>query len=231
MEQSCQGYQLNVTKKNIIFFVLIIGLVLVFWSSTLLQDYFQETSIFLQDYGTARPYLSIFIFIGLSILSAMFVSFSSIWLVPAAVVLWSNSLTVLFLLSSWLVGATFSYAIGRYGGYPIVQKLISAERVSSYEDIILKRFGFWIIFLFRLASPSEIPGYLLGIARYPFVKYFVVTFLAELPYAIYAVYAIDSIIEKKPTTFAVAAIIWFFTVWLLAYLYYKKIKNKKDSPE
>jgi len=216
-------------KKNILLFVLIIGLVLIFWSSTLLQDYFQEASVFLQNYGSSRPYLSILIFFGLSTLSAMLVSFSSIWLVPAAVVLWSNPLTVLFLLSSWLIGATFSYVIGRHGGYPIVQKLISAKQISHYEDIISRQFGFWIIFLFRLTSPSEIPGYLLGIARYPFVKYFLITFLAELPYAIYAVYAVDSIIDKKPTMFALVVIIWLLAIWLLTYLYYKKIKNKKNN--
>lgn len=216
------------TKKNIIIFVLAIGLTLIFWSSVLLQDYFQEAAVFLQNYGQTYPYLSILIFIGLSVLSAMFISFSSIWLVPAAVVLWSNPLTVLFLLSSWLIGAFFSYLIGRYGGYPIIRKFVSAKRVSYYEHLISERLGFWIIFLFRLTLPSEIPGYILGIARYPFAKYFLITFLAELPYAIYTVYAIDSIINKKPGIFAITAAIWFIAVWLFAYLYYKKIKNREN---
>jgi len=76
-----------ITKKNIIIFIVVIGLVLVFWSSALLKDYFQEASIFIQNYGSLHPYLSIFLFIGLSALSAILISFSNIWLVPAAVVL------------------------------------------------------------------------------------------------------------------------------------------------
>ena len=216
----------KITKKNIIIFVIIVGLVLLFWSSTLLQDYFQEAAVFLQDYGKVHPYLSILIFVGLSALSAMFLSFSSIWLVPVAVVLWNNHFTFLLLLSSWLIGATFSYLIGRYGGYPIVEKFISAKQIAYYENLIIKKLGFGIIFLFRLTLPSEIPGYLLGIAKYPFAKYFLITLLAEVPYAIYTVYAIDSIIDKKPAIFIAAAVIWFIAAWLLAYLYYKKIKNK-----
>ncbi|OGF63081.1 hypothetical protein A2926_01295 [Candidatus Giovannonibacteria bacterium RIFCSPLOWO2_01_FULL_44_40] len=197
-----------VTKKNIVIFVIVVGLVLIFWSSTLLQDYFQEAAVFLQNYGGLHPYLSILIFIGLSALSAMLVSFSSIWLVPVAVVLWSNLTTALLLLASWLIGAIVSYLIGRYGGYPVVKKFVSTERISYYEHLIAKRLGFWIIFLFRLTLPSEIPSYILGILRYPFAKYFLITFLAELPYAIYTVYAIDSIIDRKPTIFAITVIIW-----------------------
>ena len=219
------------TKRNIIIFIIVVGLIFIFWSSSLLQDYFQDATVFLQNYGAAHPYISILIFVGLSMLSAMLISFSSVWLVPAAVVLWNNHFTITLLLSSWLLGAVFSYLIGRYGGYPLVKKFVNASKVAYYEKMVTEKFGAGLIFLLRLTLPSEIPGYLLGIVRYSFVKYFIITFLAELPYAIYSVYAIDSIIEKKPTTFAVAAIIWFMAAWLLTYLYYKKIKKGADNRE
>ncbi len=216
------------TKKNIIIFVLIIGLVLTFWSSTLLQDYFKQASMFLEDYGNRYPGQSVFIFIGLAVISTMLAAFSSIWLVPPAIILWGNSLTIFLLLVGWLIGATFSYTIGRYGGSPLVRKFVSAKQVSYYEHLISERLGIWIIFLFRLTLPSEIPGYVLGIARYPFAKYFLITFLAELPYAIFTIYAIDSIINKKPEAFAIMAAIWLIATWLLTYLYYKKIKNREN---
>src|SRR3989304_6761420 len=107
-------YDLDMTRRNIIIFIIAIGLVLIFWSSALLQGYFQKASVFLQNYGDLHPFLSILVFIGLSTLSAMLFSFSSIWLVPIAAVLWSNPFTVLLLLASWLIGAVFSYLIGKY---------------------------------------------------------------------------------------------------------------------
>lgn len=215
------------TKRNIIISLLIVGLALIFWSSTLLQEYFQQAVIFLQNNGYAHPYLSVLLFVGLSALSAMFFSFSSIWFVPVAVVLWSNPYTVVLLLSSWMLGGTISYFIGKYGGYPLVRKFISAKRIDTYEDLITKKLGFGVIFLFRFMLPSEIPGYLLGMARYDFAKYFLVTLLAEAPYAVYSVYAIDSIIHQEQTMFAITAVIWLITAIILAYIYYKKINNVK----
>lgn len=214
------------SKKRIYWFLVVVALALLFWSSSFLQEYFNEASTFLQNYGQSFPLLSILIFVGLSTLSAMLMSFSSVWLVPVAVLLWDNTFTVVMLLLSWLLGATISYFIGRYGGYPIVRRLISNKNINYYENLINEKFSFWVIYLFRLTLPSEIPGYLLGIARYPFWKYLAITFFAELPYAIYAVYAFDSIIEKDKLMFGITAILWFLIVWLLAYLYMKKVKRK-----
>lgn len=219
------------TKRNIIIFLLILGIALIFWSSTLLQEYFQSAVIFLQNNGYAHPYLSVLLFVGLSALSAMFFSFSSIWFVPVAVVLWSNPYTVVLLLFSWMLGGTISYFIGMYGGYPLVRKFISAKRIETYEDLITKKIGFGVIFLFRFMLPSEIPGYLLGMARYNFAKYFLVTLLAEAPYAVYSVYAIDSIIHKEQSMFVITAVIWLITAIILAYLYYKKILKKDKIPQ
>jgi uncharacterized membrane protein YdjX (TVP38/TMEM64 family) len=215
-------------KKRIVIFLLVVGFVFLFWSSSLLQEYFQEGTIFLENYGQIHPLLSVLVFIGLSALSAMLMSFSSIWLVPAAVVLWDNHLTVIMLLISWLIGATASYFIGKYGGYSIVHKLVSEKKISYYQHLITDKLSFWVIFLFRLTLPSEIPGYLLGIARYPFWRYLLITFLAEAPYAIYAVYAIDSVVEKDRTMFAITAFIWFVVVWVLTYLYMKKVKKNSS---
>lgn len=212
-------------KKNLLLLLILVGIAIIFWSSTLLQDYFQSAVTFLQNNGSSHPYLSIGLFVGLSALSAMFFSFSSVWFVPVAVILWDRPLTVFLLLISWMLGGTISYLIGQYGGYPIVKKFISLKQMDDYQDLITKQLGFWTIFLFRFTLPSEIPGYLLGIAKYPFAKYFLVTLLAEAPYAVYSVYAIDSIIHKEQTIFAITAIIWIIAAWILSFFYYRKIKK------
>lgn len=211
-------------KRNFILFILAIVLVVAFWGFTFLQDYFEQTAIFLQSYNDIYPSLSILLFISLSALSTMMIFFSTVWLVPMAIALWNAPATALFLLIGWLIGAIFSYFIGRYGGYPIVRKIILPKRLSYYENLMASKLNFWTVFLLRLVLPSEIPGYVLGIIRYPFIKYFSITFLAELPYAIYAVYAIDSIINKNPVVFFISAAIWITATWLLVH-FYKKTKS------
>ncbi len=211
-------------KKLLIFFLVILAVVL-FWSSSFLQEYLKEASSFLENYGKIYPALSILIFVGLTTLSAMLMSFSSVWLVPVAVLLWSNNFTVVLLLFSWLLGATLSYLIGYFGGYPIVRRFVSEEKISKYQNLVNKKIGFGSILLFRFILPSEIPGYLLGIAKYNFGKYLIVTFFAELPYAIYSVYAFSSIVEQKEEMFILTALFWILAVWFLGYMYFKKFKK------
>lgn len=214
-----------INKKRLAIFALVIALAIIFWSSAFLQNYFKEATLFLQNYGRSFPVLSVLVFMGLTTLSAMLMSFSSIWLVPVAVVLWNDNTTVFLLLVSWLVGATISYLIGFYGGHPIVKRLISEKKILYYEHLITNKFSFWVIFLFRLTLPSEIPGYLLGIARYNFPKYLLVTLLAEAPYAIYSVYAFESIVQKNEIMFISTLIVWFLTAWFVTLLYLKKVKK------
>jgi uncharacterized membrane protein YdjX (TVP38/TMEM64 family) len=56
---------------------------------------------------------------------------------------------------------------------------------------------FGLILLFQLGLPSEIPGYVLGLARYSFGKYLLALALAELPYTIATVYLGASFVSAQ----------------------------------
>lgn len=58
--------------------------------------------------------------------------------------------------------------------------------------------------LFQLALPSEVPGYLLGLARYDMRKYLAALVLAELPYAVATVYIGASFLERRIGVMVVA---------------------------
>ncbi len=166
-------------KKRVYWFFVVVALVLLFWSSSLLQGYFEEAGSFLQNYGHDYPTLSIIIFISLSALSAMLMAFSSVWLIPIAIILWGNDLSILLLLISWLVGATLSYLVGLFGGEPIVKKMVTVKKFSYYKEMISKELSDTFVFWVRLILPSEIPGYFLGILKYPFWKYLFITFFLQ----------------------------------------------------
>jgi len=134
-----------------------------------------------------HPGWGVLAFVGLAALSAMLAFFSSVVMVPVAVHHWGATMTVLLLWISWLAGGVGGYALGRYLGGPAVRRLAGAARVQHFEEHFTARAPIWLVFLFQLALQSEIPAYVLGMARYPLLKYLLALGAAELPIAIAAV--------------------------------------------
>jgi uncharacterized membrane protein YdjX (TVP38/TMEM64 family) len=142
-----------------------------------------------------HPLAGKIIFVVASALSAMLAFFSSAIIVPAAVIAWGPRTTVLLLWSAWLGGGCCTYAIGRTLGGRIAAWLVSPERLAYYAGRISGRASLATVVLFQIALPSEIPGYVLGTVKYSFPRYLLALAVAELPYAIGAVYLGDSCVQ------------------------------------
>lgn len=210
-------------QKILITFLLIIAAAFLFWSSISIQSIFYETVLSIEKYTAQNEILIVAIFIALAALSAMLSPFSSLPLVPAAIMIWGNFLTGIFLLTGWLLGETLAYFIGYYAGYPLVRQLSSFEKVKYFQEKIPKKAEFWLILLFRFAMPAEIPGYVLGIIRYNFGKYFLATFLAELPFAFISSYAGNALIGNNPVVFIGLVVFAFSFMILMFYFFNKKL--------
>lgn len=213
-------------QKILITFILILAAAFLFWSSISIQSIFYEAVISIEEYAAQNEILVVATFIVLAALSAMLSPFSSLPLVPAAIMIWGNFLTVIFLLIGWLIGETLTYFIGYYAGYPLVRQLSSFEKVKYYQEKIPKKAEFWLILLFRFSMPAEIPGYALGIIRYNFGKYFLATFLAELPFAFITSYAGNALISDKPIIFISLVALVFSFITLMFYFFNKKLRLK-----
>jgi uncharacterized membrane protein YdjX (TVP38/TMEM64 family) len=144
-----------------------------------------------------HPALGLALFMLFSALSAVAFFFSSAVLVPVATYAWGKPATVFLLWGSWLIGAMISYLIGRRPGRRLVRWLLPARRMARYEKAITAKSNFGLVLLFQLAVPSEVPGYLLGAARYPFGKYLLARSVAEVPFAVGAVLLADSFVSGK----------------------------------
>jgi uncharacterized membrane protein YdjX (TVP38/TMEM64 family) len=136
------------------------------------------------------------LFILLSAASAMLAFFSSTVLLPAALEVWSEGECLVMLWLGWIVGGIASYGIARSLGRPVVGKLAAPRTLARYEKIAGSA-SFGLLLLFQLAVPSELPGYLFGVARYPFWKYLAALALAELPYVVAAVYASSFFLSRQ----------------------------------
>jgi uncharacterized membrane protein YdjX (TVP38/TMEM64 family) len=155
--------------------------------------------LFTQAEGVIRqhPVLGIGVFVLLAIVSAMLMFVSSVVLIPVAIYVWGPLVCALLLWAGWFLGGMLSYAIGRYLGRPVVDRMVRAETLARYEAYARKASAFVPIVLLQLAIPSDTAGYLFGMVRVPLRLYLVALALAEIPYAIGAVYLGTSFLERR----------------------------------
>jgi uncharacterized membrane protein YdjX (TVP38/TMEM64 family) len=123
-------------------------------------------------------------FVALAALSAMLAFFSSAVLVPAAVYAWGPTLTALLLWTGWTLGGLVAYSLAFTIGRSALRWAAPERSIALYEQRLGPHAPFGFVLLFQLALPSEIPGYVLGLARYPLPRYLAALAMAELPYAV-----------------------------------------------
>jgi uncharacterized membrane protein YdjX (TVP38/TMEM64 family) len=147
-------------------------------------------------------------------LAAMLAFLSSWIVVPFAVYTWGPAGALLLLWIGWLLGGTGSYVIGRVFGRPVVEWLGFGPLLARYEERVSRRTPFAFAFLFQLAVPSEVPGYLFGLGRYPYVRYLTALGLAELPYGFATVYLGAGIVQRRTTmVLIIGSALMLFTGW------------------
>jgi uncharacterized membrane protein YdjX (TVP38/TMEM64 family) len=146
---------------------------------------------------TDHPVVGPVLFVLLAALSAMFAFLSSTVLVPAALYAWGTVTTLLLLWSGWFVGGILTYAIGRHLGRPFVDRLLRPSVAARHFHHVRSSMTLWQVLLVQLAIPSDVGGYLLGLARCPLRTYLVALALAETPYALGAVMLADSLIQRR----------------------------------
>jgi uncharacterized membrane protein YdjX (TVP38/TMEM64 family) len=137
------------------------------------------------------------LFVCFAAVSAMFAFVSIAVFVPAAVFAWGQPLSMVLLWIGWILGGCVTYGIGRFLGRRVVRWLTVNQALHRFERRVQRDVSLGLILLFQLALPSEIPGYVLGLARYRFRQYLLALAIAELPYTVLTVYLGASFIERR----------------------------------
>ena len=155
----------------------------------------------------AHPFWGALLFVVLSALSAMLAFFSSVVLVPVVVHTWGEGVCVALLWLGWILGGLCAYGLAWRWGRPLVRRLTSERALARYEERISRRTPLGVVFLFQLSVPSEIPGYVLGLARFGVARYLLVLALAELPYAVGTVYLGESLLARRTLPFLLVGLL------------------------
>lgn len=143
------------------------------------------------------PVQGALLFVLLAAVSAMFAFVSIAILVPVAVFTWGEPLSLLLLWLGWIIGGATAYFVARVLGRRVVQWLTAATALGRLEHRIHPDTPFSLILVFQLGVPSEIPGYVLGLVRYPFGRYLLALALAELPFTVATIYLGAGLVEAR----------------------------------
>jgi len=136
----------------------------------------------------AYPLPGALLFVLLAAVSAMLAFVSIAILVPVAVYAWGEPLSMLMLWLGWILGGIIAYVIARFLGRPVVLWLLADHALQRLEQRIHPDTPLGLIVLLQLGLPSEIPGYLLGLVRYPFGRFLAALAIGELPYTVATVW-------------------------------------------
>ena len=195
-------------KRFLVLLLLAIIVAFLFVYSSMLQGEFYRIVNFFNELVVQNEPLAMVVFVLLAAVAALISPLTNIPLVPFAVVIWGAVPTTILLLSGWLIGDTLAYIVGRYLGHKTVSYFISEEKLDLWSQAIKKHTNFYRALFVRLVLPAEL-GYAFGIIRYPFWSYLLITFLAEVPFAIISTYASEAVLS--------GSIVKFF--WLTAALF------------
>ncbi len=185
------------TRRRVITLAVLIALAVALAASDAVHERLEDVLARVAVIIDAHPRMGLALFVVVSALSAMLAFFSSAIFVPVAVYAWGDVTTAILLWLSWLAGGSCSYLIGRTFGRRMLSWFVAPERIDYYAARIASRERFVTVLLFQIALPSEIPGYVLGTVRYRFPLYLAALAIAELPFALGAVYLGDSFVHQK----------------------------------
>ena len=85
-------------------------------------------------------------------------------------------------LSGWVLSAMGTYAVGRFAGRPVVERLTGAARLRHAEELI-ERAGWPLLVAVRLLPivPYSPVGYVAGATRVPFPRFLWTTAVGSIP--------------------------------------------------
>jgi uncharacterized membrane protein YdjX (TVP38/TMEM64 family) len=165
----------------------------------------------IQEHAVAGAVL----FVLLSALSAMVFFFSTAVVTPIAVEAFGPIATLGLLWLGWVLGGLTTFAIGRRFGHRVVSWFVDPVRLRDYERRAKRLASFRHVLLFQLAVPSEIPGYVLGLAGCRFRTFVFAMALGELPFAAGAVYLGESFLERRYLVLLSIGIIGVAFSWMM----------------
>jgi uncharacterized membrane protein YdjX (TVP38/TMEM64 family) len=204
-------------RRHALLLAAIVSTVALLWLSASLQAAFLEALQVSKNTIARHPVASRLAFVALAAFSAMLVLFSSVALVPLAVYAWGPIETVLLLMGGWFIGAHLAYFIGRRYGRRVTEYFVASRTLERYGRLLSVQMSVAEVALLKLALPSEMSSFALGIIRYPLPKFVPVALFSELPFALWAAYLSTALIDDRRAAFLLVLLAGFAAATILTH--------------
>jgi uncharacterized membrane protein YdjX (TVP38/TMEM64 family) len=183
--------------RRVLILAAVCGVLVALATSSQVHAWLMEVLATCEQVITAHPVAGAIVFVVFAAASAMIAFFSVAIIVPVALVTWGEPATLALLWAGWISGGMFAYGIGRLPGRTMVGWFVSNAALARLEKHLGSRASLGLVVLVQLSLPSEIPGYVLGMLRYPFRRFLLALGLTELPYAVATVYMGSGLVEQR----------------------------------
>lgn len=213
-----------ISRRNLLILAAALLAGFAFWYFRDLQDIYDSLLNYFTAVAEINRFLAGVFFFLLATFSAVLTFFSSTPVIPIAVEIFGRGLTLVLIMGGWLLGGIIAYWIFYYLRH-FFSKFKIFKQAEHYEQKLIGRTEFPLILLFRLAIPAEIGSYALGLLRFPFWKYVLITFLGELPFAVIALYSNTAFVERKPLVFVGVLAIGMVIIGVAVYYFYKRLRK------
>lgn len=114
-------------------------------------------------------------------------------------VFWTAVLSIV----GWTAGAIIAFLVARYVAKPLLEHLVSLEKIRAFEKRLPPQSEFWGIVLLRMIVPVDFLSYALGILTNVSLKtYTLATLIGVTPFSILFAYAGGALSSGSYLTFA-----------------------------
>lgn len=146
---------------------------------------------FLKEAAFFQGFAGIFLYITITVIAVVVAPVSTFPLLPLSVSIWGSFSAALFSIIGWSIGAAIAFGLARRFGRPLIEKIVSLEKIQRIEKLIPERNIFVSVLLLRMALPVDVLSYALGLFSYvSFKTYFIATILGVAPFAFIFSYAV-----------------------------------------
>jgi len=205
-------------NKNTILSILGIATILILFilASFIVHTYESEINILTERGGAFGMIAYIFIVV----LAIVIAPISTVPLIPIASGLWGWFMAGVLSITGWAIGAQIAFHLARRFGKPLVEKLISIEKLTKFEERFSKEHIFWTIVFLRIVIPVDILSYAIGLfSNIKSSMYFFATVIGILPFAFVLAYAGTLTVWLQLIVFLVVATIfisWYASTKILS---------------
>jgi len=154
-------------------------------------------------------------------------------LIPMATVFMGPFLVGVLSVMGWTLGSVCAFLIARHAGRPLLARLVSLERIKSYEHLIPERMQFVSVVLLRMLIPVDVLSYALGFTiSMPLWKYTLATALGVTWFSFAFAYMGNALFTQNTQLlfgFGIVSLALVLFSWCLVIRSNKKNKKLKEE--